>query len=110
MAVTMEKTTGKTITKEKLTFLLQKRLGFSGSLCEDIVNNIFAEMLDLSLNGKLLLMNFGKFQVYNKPQRPAMNLRTGAKLNLESRKVLRFNAARSFKEKVNSYEPESDRK
>ena len=39
-----------TVTKEKITNLLKEKLGFSSLLCEEITNNIFSEMLDLSLN------------------------------------------------------------
>ena len=53
-----------TITKEKIANLLKERLGFSSLICEEITNRIFSEILDLSLNNKkLVLPNFGKFQV-----------------------------------------------
>jgi nucleoid DNA-binding protein len=94
-----------TVTKEKITNLLKEKLGFSSLLCEEITNNIFSEMLDLSLNSKkLVLANFGKFQVHNKEKRPGINLQTGTILEIKPRKVLRFNPSRLLKEKVNSYE------
>ena len=55
-----------TITKEKIANLLKEKLGFSSLICEEITNSIFFEILDLSLNNKkLVLPNFGKFQVYS---------------------------------------------
>ena len=94
-----------TITKEKITSLLQSKLGFSTLLCEEITNSLFSEMLSLLLKGdKLVLPNFGKFQAYQKAKRPGINLQTNMAIEISPRKVLRFNASRSFKEKVNSHE------
>ena len=94
-----------TITKEKIANLLKERLGFSSLICEEITNRIFSEILDLSLNNKkLVLPNFGKFQVHSKNKRPGLNLQTGEALEIEPRKVLRFSPASSLKEKINSYE------
>lgn len=96
-----------TITKEKIANLLKEKLGFSSSLCEEITNTIFSEILSLSLNSnKLILPNFGKFQVHSKKKRPAINLQTGTTLEIEPRRVLRFHPSRLLKEKVNSYELE----
>lgn len=93
-----------TVTKEKITDLLKRKIGFSSLLCEEITNSIFSEMLDLALNNKkLVLPNFGKFQVYSKEKRPGVNLQTRTTLEITPRKVLRFNPSRLFKEKVNSY-------
>lgn len=92
-----------TITREHITNLLKGKLGFSHLLCEEIVNTIFAEIIDLSLNNnKLTLANFGKFQVYNKSRRPGTNMQTRTAIEIKPRKVLRFSPAKSFKEKVNS--------
>jgi nucleoid DNA-binding protein len=94
-----------TITKEKITDLLKKKIGFSSLLCEEITNSIFSGIFDLSLSSKkLVLPNFGKFQVYNKEKRPGLNLQTGIAIEIKPRRVLRFNPSRSLKEKVNSYE------
>lgn len=94
-----------TITKEKITSLLQSKLGFSALLCEEITNCLFSEMLKLSVeHNKLVLPNFGKFQTYQKNKRPGVNLQTNKAIEIQPRKVLRFNSSRSFKEKVNSYE------
>jgi len=94
-----------TITKEKIANLLKERLGFSSLICEEITNSIFSEILDLSLNNnKLVLPNFGKFQVYKKGKRPGLNLQTGEALEIEPRKVLRFNPSSFLKQKINSHE------
>jgi nucleoid DNA-binding protein len=94
-----------TITKEKIANLLKEKLGFSSLICEEITNGIFFEILDLSLNNKkLVLPNFGKFQVHSKSKRPGLNLKTREALEIEPRKVLRFSPASSLKEKINSHE------
>ena len=94
-----------TITKDKIANLLKEKLGFSSLLCEEITNSIFSEMLDLSLNNhKLVLSNFGKFQIHHKKKRPGVNLQTKTALEIEPRRVLRFHPSRLLKEKVNSHE------
>ena len=94
-----------TITKEKIANLLKVRLGFSSLICEEITNSIFAEIVDLSLNNtKLVLPNFGKFQVHSKGKRPGLNLKTRETLEIEPRKVLRFTPSNFLKQKINSHE------
>ena len=94
-----------TITKEKIANLLKEKLGFSSLICEEITNSIFFEILDLSLNNKkLVLPNFGKFQVHSKSKRPGLNLQTREVLEIEPRKVLRFNPSNFLKQKINSHE------
>jgi integration host factor subunit alpha len=94
-----------TITKEKIANLLKVRLGFSSLICEEITNSIFSEILDLPLtNKKLVLPNFGKFQVYSKSKRPGLNLQTREVLEIEPRKVLRFSPSSFLKQKINSHE------
>ena len=96
-----------TITKEKIANLLKVRLGFSSLICEEITNSIFFEILDLSLNNKkLVLPNFGKFQVHSKSKRPGLNLQTREVLEIEPRKVLRFSPSSFLKQKINSHELE----
>ena len=96
-----------TITKEKIANLLKVRLGFSSLICEEITNRIFSEILDLSLNNKkLVLPNFGKFQVHSKSKRPGLNLQTREVLEIEPRKVLRFSPSSFLKQKINSHELE----
>ncbi len=94
-----------TITKEKIANLLKEKLGFSSLICEEITNSIFFEILDLSLNNKkLVLPNFGKFQVHSKSKRPGLNLQTREVLEIEPRKVLRFSPSSFLKQKINSHE------
>ncbi len=91
------------ITKEKIALSLQSKFGFSTSICEDIVNNIFSEIISSALkNGKLVIPKFGKFQVQAKPTRPGMNLQTGVPLKIPARKVLKFNASKILKDKINN--------
>lgn len=93
-----------TITKEKIANLLKEKLGFSSLICEEITNSIFFEILDLSLNNKkLVLPNFGKFQVHSKSKRPGLNLQTREVLEIEPRKVLRFSPSSFLKQKINSH-------
>jgi DNA-binding protein HU-beta len=93
-----------TITKEKIALFLKERIGLSGALCEELVTEIFAQIIAISSNEKLMLKNFGSFSVSSKVARPAFNLSTKQAIKLPARKVLRFIPAKSLKKSINSHE------
>jgi len=95
----------KTVTREIIADLLKQKLGFSSLICEEITSAIFSEILTLSINDeKLLLTNFGKFQIHSKGKRPGINLKTKESVEITPRKVFRFHASRSLKKMLNTYE------
>lgn len=94
-----------TITKEKIAEKLKAQLGLSLSLCEEITLYVFAEILNLAKKDqKVVLQNFGTWNINHKKTRPGFNIHTGNSVSIAPRTVLRFNPSRSFKDKVNNYD------
>lgn len=91
-----------TITKEKIAEELKMQLGFSLSLCEEIISNVFSEIISLAhKDQKLMLKNFGTWKVNNKKARPGFNIQSGEKILIAPRTVLRFSPSQSFKNLIN---------
>lgn len=87
-----------TINKAKLAQVLQKKLGFSAILCEDLVSQIFISSIELILRDtKLKIKNFGSFNVSTKNPRPGMNWASGSAIHIPTRKVIKFTASRNLK-------------
>lgn len=92
-----------TITKEKIVEKLKEQLGLSATLCEEITNYTFSEILHLALrDDKIMLQNFGTWKINQKKTRPGFNIRSGERVEIKPRKVLRFLPSRPFKEKINT--------
>jgi nucleoid DNA-binding protein len=92
-----------TITKEKIAEKLKEQLGLSATLCEEITTQTFSEILHLAKrDDKIMLQNFGAWKINQKETRPGFNIRSGERVEIKPRKVLRFLPSRSFKEKINT--------
>ncbi|MDG1436273.1 MAG: HU family DNA-binding protein [Rickettsiaceae bacterium] len=92
-----------TITKEKIALHLKEQIGLSSLICEEIVLNIFSELLELTKStGKTSLPNFGTWKIHNKKERPGFNIQTGDTVNIEARTVLQLSPAQSLKHKINN--------
>ena len=82
------------ITKEKLTILLQDRLGMDRKESQQIVERLFKIMKDtLSQGEDLLISGFGKFSVRHKKARRGRNPQTKESLTIGARKVVVFKAS-----------------
>ena len=90
------------ITKEKLTILLQDRLGISPQESRQIVERFFKIMKDTLTQGEdLLVSGFGKFSVRQKKARRGRNPQTKESMILAARKVLLFKALGVLRKRVN---------
>ncbi|WP_394355827.1 HU family DNA-binding protein [Candidatus Trichorickettsia mobilis] len=93
-----------TITKEKITSMLKSKVGFSGMVCEEIVNQIFNQMqVILKSEQKLVLQKFGSFSINNKKARPGQNLQTKTQIIIEPRSVISFSPAKYLKNIINDH-------
>ena len=89
------------ITKEKLTILLQDRLGISRQESRQIVERLFKIMKDtLSQVEDLLISGFGKFSVRHKKARRGRNPQTKESLTIGARKVVVFKASRVLRQRL----------
>ena len=90
------------ITKEKLTILLQDRLGISRQESRQLVERVFKIMKDTLTQGEdLLISGFGKFSVRQKKARRGRNPQTKESMILAARKVLLFKALGVLRKRVN---------
>ena len=90
------------ITKEKLTILLQDRLGISRQEARQLVERVFKIMKDTLTQGEdLLVSGFGKFSVRQKKARRGRNPQTKESMILAARKVLLFKALGVLRKRVN---------
>ena len=91
-----------TVTKEKVANTISKRLGFSSTICEEIVGCIFEGILDITKEReKLTLRGFGSWKINRKNVRPGLNPKTGDIVEIKPRTVLRFISSRVLKNKIN---------
>ena len=90
------------ITKEKLTILLQDRLGISRQESRQLVERFFKIMQDTLTQGEdLLVSGFGKFSVRQKKARRGRNPQTKESMILAARKVLLFKALGVLRKRIN---------
>lgn len=91
-----------TINKEKISQLLKSKIGLSGVICEKIVNQIFAEIYEITkTEQRLTLKNFGSFFINNKKSRLGLNIKTKEQVIIAPRKVMRFTPAKALKSQIN---------
>ena len=89
------------ITKEKLTILLQDRLGISRQESRQLVERVFQIMKDtLSQGEDLLISGFGKFSVRHKKARRGRNPQTKESLTISPRKVVVFKASGVLRQRL----------
>ena len=89
------------ITKEKLTILLQDRLGISRQEARQLVERVFKIMKDTLTQGEdLLISGFGKFSVRQKKARRGRNPQTKEKLTINARKVVVFKASGVLRQRL----------
>jgi integration host factor subunit alpha len=89
------------ITKEKLTILLQDRLGISRQESRQLVERFFKIMKDTLTQGEdLLVSGFGKFSVRQKKARRGRNPQTNENLTISARKVLVFKASGVLRQRL----------
>ena len=89
------------ITKEKLTILLQDRLGISREESRQLVERLFMIIKDtLSQGEDLLISGFGKFSVRHKKARRGRNPQTKESLTIGARKVVLFKASSVLRQRL----------
>jgi len=90
------------ITKEKLTLLLQDKLGMSRPESRQLVDRLFKIMKsNLSQGEDLLISGFGKFSVRQKRARRGRNPQTKENLTINARKVVVFRHSGVLRRRLN---------
>lgn len=89
------------LTKEALQNLLFENIGISKRECREVVNTIFEEIrAALEVGEAVKLEGFGRFQPKARPRRWARNLKSGEKIPLPERRVVRFQPSKKLTEGI----------
>ena len=93
---------GKTITKSDLINTLHSTLGINKSESKKLVESFFDEIKSsLIRNEKVKLSGFGNFELIDKNSRPGRNPKTGEKIKVPQKKIIRFKMAKEIFGKIN---------
>ena len=88
--------------RETLTNKLYKNLGFSKSISNTLVYDIFNEIIiALESSNIVKIASFGTFKVLNKKERTGRNPKTKEEAKITARKVVVFKASKKLKNKLN---------
>jgi integration host factor subunit beta len=90
-----------TITKKELVARIAERTGQTKVVTKEIVQRFLDEIIqELSEGNRLEFREFGVFEVKERPARRAQNPRTLEKVNVPSKRVVKFKVGRLMKERV----------
>ena len=90
------------LTKKDLINSMYMRVGFSKNICENLLEDIIASIIDnLKINKKIKISKFGTFILRNKKSRVGRNPITKEKKIISNRNVVLFKASKEFKNLVN---------
>jgi integration host factor subunit alpha len=91
-----------TLTKNDLVKSVQKNAQLPNPRSTSVVESLFEIMKKTLENGeRILISRFGKFSVRDKVERRGRNPKTGERLMLGSRRVVKFTYSQKLKNKVN---------
>lgn len=86
------------LTRDKLAVIISERMGLKISKARKFVDLTLARMEDgIVHDEKLMLSNFGTFQVHAKKERIGRNPKTGEEAMISSRRVVSFKQAQGLK-------------
>ena len=97
----MSETNAQTITKKVLVNRISERTGQTKVVVKEILQQLLDEVVDELANGnRLEFREFGVFEVRQRASRQAQNPRTLEKVDVPSRRVVKFKVGRKMKERV----------
>ena len=93
----------KNIKKEDFINRIFQEIGFSKTISENIVKDIFDIIIEsVDKNENLKISNFGTFKKKKKNERVGRNPKTKEEKIISSRFVVQFKASNNFKKKINN--------
>ena len=97
----MSENTPKTVTKKVLVNRISERTGQTKVIVKEILQQMLDEVVDeLSKGNRLEFREFGVFEVRQRASRQAQNPRTLEKVDVPSRRVVKFKVGRKMRERV----------
>ncbi|MFK8040546.1 MAG: HU family DNA-binding protein [Rickettsiaceae bacterium] len=95
--------TNKNITKSDIAKGLQAHIGFSLNICTEIVDEFFTQIPLLTIRDKkLMLTNFGKFEILKRKSHMGNDLSTGKPVKIEPRTLMKFKSSTYLKHRINA--------
>jgi nucleoid DNA-binding protein len=89
------------VTKKEIVKQISERIGLTQLKTKDIVQQTFDAIVDTLIEmGRIELRNFGVFEVKMRKARKARNPRTGARVDVEPKKVVTFKPGKEMEERV----------
>jgi integration host factor subunit alpha len=86
------------LTRDKIALIISQKMGLKISVARKFVDLTLARMSDGVIHDeKLMLSNFGTFQVHAKKERMGRNPRTGEEVMITPRRVVSFKQAQGLK-------------
>jgi integration host factor subunit alpha len=83
------------LTRDGLALIISQEMGLKISTARKFVDLTLARMSDgVVQEEKLMLSNFGTFQVHDKESRPGRNPKTGEFATIKARKIVSFKQAK----------------
>jgi integration host factor subunit beta len=102
----MSETQAKTITKKVLVNRISERTGQTKVVVKEILQQLLDEVVEeLAHGNRLEFREFGVFEVRQRASRQAQNPRTLEKVDVPSRRVVKFKVGRKMRERVGSDVP-----
>lgn len=106
----MSETQAHTITKKVLVNRLSERTGQTKVVVKEILQMLLDEIVDeLAHGNRLEFREFGVFEVRQRASRQAQNPRTLEKVEVPSRRVVKFKVGRKMRERVGCEQPTAPR-
>jgi len=102
----MSETQAQTITKKVLVNRISERTGQTKVVVKEILQQLLDEVVDeLARGNRLEFREFGVFEVRQRASRQAQNPRTLEKVEVPSRRVVKFKVGRKMRERVGAEVP-----
>ena len=92
----------KNLTRETLTNKLYQNLGLSKNISNNLVSDVFEEIMVGLVSGKdVKISSFGTFKTIRKKARIGRNPKTKEEAKISARRVVAFRASKKLKNKLN---------
>ncbi len=97
-----------TINRKKLTEILIQETNFLAKECSDFVDILFETIAETLERGEeVKISGFGVFRVREKRARKGRNPKTGEKMELSARRVVKFKTSTVVRKKMGAFDQES---
>ena len=92
----------KNFTRKNLSSNIHKNLGFYKNISSFLIDDFFESLVsELIKFNKIKISSFGTFKVVDKKERIGRNPKTKIEAKITARKVVKFKASNTIKEKLN---------